>query len=49
MIATENIMAFKELFMQMYTLVFNKINKDHSINIQNENRDLWHGHGLSAN
>ena len=29
MIATENIMEFKELFMQMNTLVFNKINKDH--------------------
>ena len=35
-IATENIMAFKELFMQTQTLVFNKINKDYSIDIQNE-------------
>ena len=26
-IATENIMAFKELFMQMHTLVFNKTNE----------------------
>ena len=34
--ATENIIAFKELFMQMHTLVFNKINKTNSIEIQNE-------------
>ena len=34
--ATENIIAFKELFMQMHTLVFNKINKDNSIDMQNE-------------
>ena len=35
-IATENIIAFKELFMQMHSFVFNKINKDNSIDILNE-------------
>ena len=34
--ATKNIMAFNKLFMQMHTLVFNKINKDNSIDMQNE-------------
>ena len=36
MIATENIIAFKELSMQMHILVSNKINKDNSKEIQNE-------------
>ena len=36
MIATKNIMAFKELFMQIYILVFNKMNKDNLIDVQNK-------------
>ena len=35
MIATENIMAFP-LFMEMHTLIFNKINKNNSIDVQNK-------------
>ena len=35
-IVAENIMAFKELFMQIHALDFNKINKDNSIDAQNE-------------
>ena len=34
--ATKNIIAFKELFVQMHTLVFNKINKNNLMEIQNE-------------
>ena len=36
MIVTKNILAFKELLKQMNTFVFNKVNKDNSIGIQND-------------